>query len=324
MSQHHSSEETGLLNPNIVAIIFLSFFGIIAGLIFSQMPQPQTESRVAVVVPTATPVPFTAATTLPPTPTNTFVPTAAPTATSIPEMVTEEPVDSVEVVSVAYDPALVARGESQFMLCAACHGADARGLPNLGKNLVESEFVAGLTDEELVQFISTGRPIWDALNTTGIDMPPKGGNPAMTTEDIQAVIAYIRSLSANNVPANEPAATSIPEATVEPVGSAETVSIVYDPALVARGESQFMLCAACHGADARGLPNLGKNLVESEFVAGLTDEELVLFISTGRPIWDALNTTGIDMPPKGGNPAMTTEDIQAVIAYIRTLSANSG
>ena len=198
MSQHHSSEETGLLNPNIVAIIFLSFFGIIAGLIFSQMPQPQTESRVAVVVPTATPVPFTAATTLPPTPTNTFVPTAAPTATSIPEMVTEEPVDSVEVVSVAYDPALVARGESQFMLCAACHGADARGLPNLGKNLVESEFVAGLTDEELVQFISTGRPIWDALNTTGIDMPPKGGNPAMTTEDIQAVIAYIRTLSANS------------------------------------------------------------------------------------------------------------------------------
>ncbi|MBN8637381.1 MAG: c-type cytochrome [Anaerolineae bacterium] len=199
MSQHHSPEETGLLNPNIVAIIFLSLFGIIAALIFSQMPppRPRAETPAAVVAPTSTPIPLVMATVLPPTPTSTLVPTDVPTATPIPEVVTQEPVGSVEIVSAAYDPALVARGEAQFVLCAACHGSDARGIPNLGKDLVESEFIAGLTDEELVQFITTGRPIWDALNTTGIDMPPKGGNPAMTTEDIQAVVAYIRSLSAN-------------------------------------------------------------------------------------------------------------------------------
>ena len=319
MSQHDSSEKTEPLNPNIVAIVLLSIFGLITGLIFSQMPPPQPldESRIVVVASTSTSIPLAAATTLPPTPTNTPVPTVAPTVTRIPDAITEE-----AVVSAAHDPALVARGESQFMLCTACHGADARGIPNLGKDLVESEFVAGQTDEELVQFITTGRPIWDPLNTTGVDMPPRGGNPAMTTEDIQAVVAYIRSLSANNSPTNEPAATSIPEDTVEPAGSVETVSAAYDPALVARGESQFMLCTACHGADARGIPNLGKDLVESEFVAGQTDEELVQFITTGRPIWDPLNTTGVDMPPRGGNPAMTTEDIQAVVAYIRSLTTN--
>ena len=50
-------------------------------------------------------------------------------------------------------------------------------------------------DDELLTFIKTGRPIWDAENTTGIDMPPKGGNPALNDDDIVAIIAYIRSLS---------------------------------------------------------------------------------------------------------------------------------
>jgi disulfide bond formation protein DsbB len=32
------------------------------------------------------------------------------------------------------------------------------------------------------------------LNTTGIAMPPKGGNAALTTKDIQDVVAYVRAL----------------------------------------------------------------------------------------------------------------------------------
>ena len=43
-------------------------------------------------------------------------------------------------------------------------------------------------------FVKTGRPASDPLNTTGVDMPPKGGNPAMTDQQIMDVIAYMRSL----------------------------------------------------------------------------------------------------------------------------------
>ncbi|MFZ2881068.1 MAG: cytochrome c, partial [Phototrophicaceae bacterium] len=120
------------------------------------------------------------ATDVPPTEQPAAQPTAAPDAGS----------------STSYDPALVAEGESQFILCAACHGMDGHGVPNLGKDLVNSEFVAGLTDQELLDFIKVGRPIWDPANTTGVDMPAKGGNPAMTDDQILAVIAYIRTLSA--------------------------------------------------------------------------------------------------------------------------------
>lgn len=59
-----------------------------------------------------------------------------------------------------------------------------------------SEFVSGLSDQELLTFVKMGRPIWDAANTTGIDMPPKGGNPALTDDQLLNIIVYIRSLRA--------------------------------------------------------------------------------------------------------------------------------
>ncbi len=78
--------------------------------------------------------------------------------------------------------------------CAACHGPDAKGLPGLGKDLTASEFVKGLSDSELLEFVKKGRPASDPANTTGVDMPPKGGNPALTDEQLMDIIAYIRTL----------------------------------------------------------------------------------------------------------------------------------
>jgi len=78
-------------------------------------------------------------------------------------------------------------------------------------------------------------------------------------------------------------------------------------------------CIFCHGADAKGLPGLGKDMTTSEFIKGLPDAELIAFIKTGRPASDPANTTGVDMPPKGGNPALTDQDLADVVAYIRTL-----
>ena len=60
-------------------------------------------------------------------------------------------------------------------------------------------------------------------------------------------------------------------------------------------------------------------MTSSEFIAELSDEELLAFVKTGRPIGDPLNTTGIDMPAKGGNPALADDQILDIIAYMRTL-----
>jgi len=67
-------------------------------------------------------------------------------------------------------------------------------LPNIGKDLVESSFVKTTSDSDLSDFIKVGRGAGDKDNSTGVDMPPKGGNPALSDSDIEAIIAFLRSL----------------------------------------------------------------------------------------------------------------------------------
>lgn len=78
-------------------------------------------------------------------------------------------------------------------------------------------------------------------------------------------------------------------------------------------------CTACHGPDAKGQPNLGKDLTTSPLVQSQSDQALLAFIKQGRMPNDPGNTTGVPMPPKGGNPALTDEQIFEIIAYIQTL-----
>lgn len=78
--------------------------------------------------------------------------------------------------------------------CSACHGPAGEGIPGLGKDLTASAFVIEKADQELIEFVKVGRDPGDPLNTTGIGMPPKGGNPALDDEDLQNIISYIRTL----------------------------------------------------------------------------------------------------------------------------------
>jgi len=78
--------------------------------------------------------------------------------------------------------------------CAACHGPKGEGVQGLGKDMTTSAFIASQTDEQLLEFIKKGRDINDPANTTGVAMPPFGGNPALTDEDLFNIIAYIRTL----------------------------------------------------------------------------------------------------------------------------------
>lgn len=78
--------------------------------------------------------------------------------------------------------------------CASCHGSDAKGVAGLGKDMTTSVFIRGLSDQELLTFVKTGRPTSDPANTTNVDMPPKGGNPALSDKQILDIIAHIHSV----------------------------------------------------------------------------------------------------------------------------------
>lgn len=78
--------------------------------------------------------------------------------------------------------------------CAACHGDDAAGIEGIGKDIISGPFTKGLGDDELLTFIKVGRGPGDPDNTTGVGMPPKGGNPSLSDTDLKAIIAYLRSI----------------------------------------------------------------------------------------------------------------------------------
>jgi len=103
-------------------------------------------------------------------------PTQPPAATEVPA---EEPAPDVDLEEAA---------SIYVTNCSACHGAEGKGVENLGKDFTTSAYLAGLSDTELFEFIKVGREVDDPL------MPPKGGNPALSDEDLSAIIVYIRSI----------------------------------------------------------------------------------------------------------------------------------
>lgn len=86
------------------------------------------------------------------------------------------------------------KGKEAFATCAGCHGPEGKGIEGLGKDMTSSEWIKSQTDEQLLAFIKVGRPASDPLNTTGVDMPPKGGNPALSDQQLLDIIAFIHSI----------------------------------------------------------------------------------------------------------------------------------
>lgn len=211
-----------------------------------------------------------------------------------------------------------AHGRDLFLAtCAACHRADGSGVQGLGKNLTQSDFVAGADDGNLHKFLLTGRP------SVVPPMPPKGGRADLTDEDLADLVVYLRALQdPRRAPAlPEPvvivAAPSDADkaAALEAAGGDEELA-----EYIASGAALFASsCSSCHGKDARGIQGNGKDLVTSTFCRSLDDDALLAFIQKGRDPSDPANTTGVGMPAKGGNPALSEDDLLDIIDYVRSL-----
>lgn len=105
-------------------------------------------------------------------------------------------------------------------------------------------------------------------------------------------------------------AESTKEATPEPEHAVD----------LARGKEILIgTCASCHGPDLRGMPKNGRDLLASEFVASKSDDELLAFVKVGRQPFDPANTTGVAMPPRGGNPTLDDDKLRDAIAMLRVL-----
>ncbi|HYO89508.1 MAG TPA: c-type cytochrome [Candidatus Limnocylindrales bacterium] len=303
-------------DQNILAITVL--FGIVIALmflVFANQPVKETPPDVA------------AAQTAAAQPTVVAV---VPTAETVVEVPADHPAE--------YTEAQVQAGTQIFNgLCVACHGSGGVGVAGLGKPLAGSEFVGGLTDDELVQFIIVGRQPTDPLNTTGQLMPARGGNPMLTDGDLYNVVAYIRSLNgaqvggaaggettaANPTPQTVATATA-PEDWVAPPLNALDASVVA-PGTLNTGtldvtnttdgaQLNAWYCQSCHGPAGEGV-NGQAALVGMDVDYDLFVQMITMAAPPGNP--DA----GFVHPYRGGTPGMSDAQIDALVAYLQGLGS---
>ena len=118
--------------------------------------------------------------------------TAADADTDVAEATDAMPQELPEGVT----PAMVEEGKGIYDgagICFTCHGATGEGVPSLGANLTDDEWLhVDGSYESIVQNILEG--VTAQESSSGVPMPAKGGT-AITDDQVAAVAAYVWTLS---------------------------------------------------------------------------------------------------------------------------------
>ncbi len=96
---------------------------------------------------------------------------------------------SVWAAADTHPPAVNAGQAIYSQTCIACHGANGKGaIPGVA-DLTKGDGALSKPDAALLNSITDGfqRP------GSALAMPPRGGNPTLTEEDVEAVLAYLRA-----------------------------------------------------------------------------------------------------------------------------------
>ena len=151
----------------------------------------------------------------------------------------------VDIATLSKDPQANAMGQRLFLNdCAQCHGSDAGGAKGF-PNLRDNDWLYGGDPLSIETTILGGR--------NGV-MPALGA--AIGGESgIMEVTNYVRSLS----------------------------GLKHDAKLAEAGKAKFAICAACHGAEAKGNTAMGApNLTDAIWLYGNSEETIAETIRNGR------------------------------------------
>jgi cytochrome c oxidase cbb3-type subunit 3 len=182
---------------------------------------------------------------------------------------------AMKVEDVSKDPQAHAIGERLFMNnCSQCHGSDAHG----GKgfpNLTDGDWLHGGTPEKIVETLHKGR--------VG-NMPPMAAAVG-TSDDVKNVANYVLSLSGSP----------------------------HDSVRANLGKEKFLVCAACHGADGKGMQAVGAaNLTDNIWLHGYGENAIIAMVNAGKA-----NV----MPTQEGK--LSDAQIHVLASYVWGLSNNA-
>ena len=131
---------------------------------------------------------------------------AKPAAVAKPEQLVPGSPTAVKQAAPAepLDPAVMALGKAQFLICSACHGQNGEGGP-LAPPLAGSNWVAGPAVNLMrIQL----RGLLGPITVKGTEYKLPAGMPAQayqTDEQLASVLTYVRNSFGNSAPAVKPA-----------------------------------------------------------------------------------------------------------------------
>jgi cytochrome c oxidase cbb3-type subunit 3 len=149
--------------------------------------------------------------------------------------------------------------------CAACHGTNAKGSKGF-PNLTTAAWLWGGSPEQIAETIrvgvNSGHP-----NARSSQMLAFGRDQVLKRDEIENVVAYVRSLSA-------------------PAGAAQAKAVEAGRAVFAAN------CASCHGEEGKGNPELGApDLTDNIWLYGGDEASVYATVWGGRqghmPSWES-------------------------------------
>lgn len=77
--------------------------------------------------------------------------------------------------------------------CAACHGVTGRGVVGVGNDLVHSELVLQETGDAFLKYVRTLEHEEEEKQSSPKAMPPSGGRPDLSDEQILAIFQFLKA-----------------------------------------------------------------------------------------------------------------------------------
>ena len=209
---------------------------------------------------------------------------------------------TAEAKPVSSDP-----GEATYgKICFSCHDAGIAFAPKLGdKDAWEPRMQKGT--EMLVSNAING------IQGEGI-MPARGGLPNLSDDEVRAAVMYmLKKLEADEAQPAAPAeATPVAAVTAAPEPApAEPAPSASEPAVAdGRGKEVYdAACFICHASGVAGAPKFG----DSESWASRVEKGMETLYE--HSIKGFMGENGL-MPPKGGRPDFSDDDVKAAVDYM--------